>query len=195
MARKWPEGEVAPVFAEFSRRNPPFGSRQLWPTVQPVVWCMWRAAIAAGCEAYFSAGSTQSISWDDAITQRWTSSELQRKSRESVFLMKKHPPLNRCWEKKQLFRFVQRLQNTHSHIVALIKSKFPQRSDLEWRTLPGQCRSVTLPVWGLLCDQYLTCFSKHSLAERDGFGDGARSHAHPSNRYSPEGRELESFSK
>lgn len=41
----------------------------------------------------------------------------------------------------------------------------------------------------------LTCFSRHSFADSEGFGDGALSHTQPSNRYSPEGRELESLSK
>lgn len=66
---------------------------------------------------------------------------------------------------------------------------------------PGQVSVVGArqPV-GVVCVgsmhcQHLTCFSRHSFAERDGLGDGALSHTHPSNRYSPEGRELESFSK
>lgn len=40
-----------------------------------------------------------------------------------------------------------------------------------------------------------TCFSKHSFADSDGLGDGDRSHTQPSNRYNPEGRELDSLSK
>lgn len=40
-----------------------------------------------------------------------------------------------------------------------------------------------------------TCFSKHSLDDCEGLGDGALSHTHPSNRYNPAGRELDSLSK
>lgn len=42
---------------------------------------------------------------------------------------------------------------------------------------------------------FRTCFSKHSLADSEGLGEGDLSHTHPSNRYNPEGRELDSLSK
>lgn len=66
-------------------------------------------------------------------------------------------------------------------------------ADAEGVSAGGLQPAAPVPRW--CAAPLLTCFSKHSFADRGGFGDGARSHTQPSNRYSPEGRELESFSK
>lgn len=61
---------------------------------------------------------------------------------------------------------------------------------------PSEDGTVCVCVCVCICAHALhTCFSKHSLADCEGFGEGALSHMHPSNRYNPEGRELDSFSK